>query len=88
MVGENTTILKVGNYIKKKYGTKIIMDDKVNDFRNYKVSSKKAVKTFNYKPKYSIKYGINEIIKETKKRKINNIFKKKYINLSNLKRFE
>jgi nucleoside-diphosphate-sugar epimerase len=88
LVGENTTIVKVGNYIKKKYGTKIIMDDKVSDFRNYKVSSKKAIKIFNYKPKYSIKYGIDEIIKKTKKRKINNIFKKKYINLSNLKRFE
>lgn len=54
------------------------MDDKVNDFRNYKVSSKKAVKTFNYKPKYSIKYGINEIIKETKKEKLI-IFLKKNI---------
>jgi hypothetical protein len=78
----------VGNYIKKKYGTKIVIDNKISDFRNYKVTSKKAMKNFNFKPKYSIKYGINEIIKETRKKKINNIFKKKYINLSNIKEFE
>ncbi len=88
LVGENTTILKVGNYINKKYGTKIIINDKISDFRNYKVTSKKAIKNFNFKPKYSIKYGINEIIKETKKTKINNILKKKYINVYNLKKFE
>ena len=88
LVGENTTIVKVGDYIKKKYGTKIIINNKVSDFRNYKVSSKKAMKNFNFKAKYSIKYGINEIINEIKKKKINNIFKKKYINLSNLKEFE
>jgi hypothetical protein len=46
------------------------------------------MKNFNFKPKYSIKYGINEIIKETRKKKINNIFKKIYINLSNIKKFE
>jgi nucleoside-diphosphate-sugar epimerase len=88
LVGENTTIIKVANYIRKKYGTKILIDNKINDSRNYKVTSKKAIKNFNFKPKYSIKYGINEIIKETRKRKINNIFKKKYINVSNLKEFE
>jgi nucleoside-diphosphate-sugar epimerase len=88
LVGQNTTIIKVGNYIKKKYGTKIVIDNKISDFRNYKVTSKKAMKNFNFKPKYSIKYGINEIIKETRKKKINNIFKKKYINLSNIKEFE
>lgn len=78
LVGENTTIKKIGYYIKKKYDAKIITEDNVMDTRNYKVTSKKARKEYNYKPKYTIKYGIEEIIKETKKKKLL-IFLKKNI---------
>jgi nucleoside-diphosphate-sugar epimerase len=85
---ENVTIKEVGEIIKKKYGTNVVVDKNTNDTRNYKVSSLKAKKVLNFMPKFSIRYGINEMIKITKKNKIKNILHHRYINLKNYEKFK
>ena len=46
------------------------------DPRNYKVDFSKVKKILNFKPKYSVEYGIKEIINALKNKKIRNLNKK------------
>ena len=46
------------------------------DPRNYKVDFSKVRKTLGFKPRYSVEYGIKEIINALKRKKIKNINKK------------
>ena len=87
LIGENIKISNLGKYLIKKYNANVIIEKHLDDKRNYKVTAKKAFKDFNFKPKYTVKRGIEEIILNTKKNKINNIFRDKYINISNLEKF-
>ena len=58
------------------------------DKRNYIVDFSKIKKILNFKPKYSVKYGINEIIKFIKKNKLNYLSAKKLGNFKiNEKKF-
>ena len=58
------------------------------DKRNYIVDFSKIKKILNFKPKYSVKYGINEIIKFIKKNKLNFLSAKKLGNFKiNEKKF-
>ena len=47
------------------------------DKRNYIVDFSKIKKILNFQPKYSVKYGINEIIKFIKKNKLSYLSAKK-----------
>ena len=87
LIGENIKIYNLGKYLIKKYNANVMIEKRLDDKRNYKVTAQKAYKTFNFKPKYTVKKGIEEIILNTKKNKINNIFKDRYINISNLEKF-
>lgn len=70
----NFTKLGIINLIKKKIkNTNISYKEHDVDPRNYKVDFSKVVKVFNFKPKYSVKYGIREILMALKKNKIKNL---------------
>ncbi len=59
-------IKKIKKYIKTN---KINYVNKKSDYRNYKVNFNKMKKKLSFVPKYSVDYGIKEIIKAMKKRK-------------------
>ena len=69
-------IKKIKKYIKTG---KIQYVNKKSDYRNYKVNFNKMRKKLNFVPKYSVDYGIKEIIKSMKK--------KKYLKLNQSKDF-
>ena len=84
----NFKISQIGKIIKKIYPTIKIENQKGNyDKRNYKVSSDKAKKILNFKPKVSIEKGIKDLVTFTKKNKIKNIKQKKYLNILNADKF-
>ena len=81
VVGSNSKIADIALKIKKyKKKLKVNRNLEKKDFRNYKVSAKKIEKIVSFVPKYSINYGIKEIINFVKKNKIFNIDSKKYHN--------
>ena len=57
--------------LKKLKKGKIIFVKGGNDPRNYKVNFSKIEKKLGFKTKYSINYGINEILRYLKKNKFN-----------------
>jgi nucleoside-diphosphate-sugar epimerase len=59
-------IKKIKKYIRIK---KIEYVNKKTDYRNYKVNFNKMKKKLNFIPKYSVDFGIKEIIQEMKKKK-------------------
>ena len=67
-------INKIGKYIKI---SNVQFVEKNTDYRNYKVNFSKMRKKLNFIPKYSVDYGIKEIIKAMKN--------KKYLRLSKSK---
>ena len=84
----NFKISQIGKIIKKIYPKIKIENQKGNyDKRNYKVSSDKAKKILNFKPKVSIEKGIKDLVTFTKKNKIKNIKQKKYLNILNADKF-
>ena len=88
LVGENIRIGKIGKIIKSLFpSAKIKLDNNVSDHRDYKASNKKAKKIINFKAKFKITDGIKEIVKQTKKNKIKNLYHKKYINILNYNKF-
>ena len=88
LVGENIRIGKIGKIIKSLFPrAKIKLDNNVSDHRDYKASNKKAKKIINFKAKFKITDGIKEIVKQTKKNKIKNLYHKKYINILNYNKF-
>ncbi len=84
----NFKISQIGKIIKKIYPKIKIENQKGNyDKRNYKVSSDKAKKILNFKPRISIEKGIKDLVTFTKKNKIKNIKQKKYLNILNADKF-
>jgi len=76
----NFTKEQIIKKIKKHIKTgKIQYVNKKSDYRNYKVNFNKMKKKLNFVPKYSVDYGIKEIIKSMKK--------KKYLKLNQSKDF-
>lgn len=88
IVGENFKIKQIGKIISNKYPkAQIEYKKKAKDLRDYKVGAKKAEKILSFRPLKKISNEIIPMIRETKKRKIKNIFSRKYINVYNLNRF-
>ena len=84
----NFKISEIGKIIKRIYPkTKIDFQKFSEDERDYKVSSDKAKKILNFKPKISIEKGIKNLVNFTKKNKIKKINKKKYLNILNSDKF-
>ncbi len=73
----NYTKKDIAKKIKKRIGGKIVFSKKSQDKRNYIVDFSKVKKKLNFLPKYSVEYGINEIIKNLK------LEKNKIINYTN-----
>ena len=80
VISENSTIIELSNTIKKhNKNIKIKINNNVTDKRDYKVSAKKINKVLKFKPLFNIEYGISELIKFVKKKKLN-ILSSKYRN--------
>ena len=62
---------------------KIKFNKVARDKRDYRVSSLKAQKAFNFKPKFSLEMGIKELVNFTKKNRIKNLNLKKFQNILN-----
>jgi len=67
----NFTKKAIGTKIKKFTGGKIKYLKKSQDKRNYVVDFSKVNKILKFNPKYSVEYGINEILKKIRKDKVN-----------------
>ena len=70
----NFTKKNIAYTIRKKIGGKVVLLKKSQDKRNYVVDFSKVKKILNFTPKYSVKYGVSEILKNLKlekKKKIN-----------------
>ena len=88
LVGENVQISKIGQIIKSIYPrVKIKYENSTSDNRDYRASNKKAKKIIKFRPNYKIVDGIKEVIDQTKRNKIKNLFNKKYINILNYNKF-
>ena len=87
ITGFNTTIEDVAKKIQiLNKSTNINFDSKIQDRRNYKVSSVKAKRLLGFKPKYNLEKGILEMFNFLKNNKIKNINLKKYNNYLNIKK--
>jgi nucleoside-diphosphate-sugar epimerase len=86
---KNLIIYQIAEKIKKTFKklkiNKISM--KFEDLRNYRVSSKKAIKELKFKPKYDLRYGIEEMKNLLNQNRIKDIDNPKYINQAYLKKF-
>jgi len=66
----NYSKIQIASILKRKFKTlKVVINKNVNDKRNYKVDFSKIKKVLKFKPKYSIDYGVLEIINFLKKNK-------------------
>jgi nucleoside-diphosphate-sugar epimerase len=64
----NYSKIKIARVIKKRFKSlKIVINKNVKDKRNYKVDFEKIKKVLKFRPKYSVNYGISEIINFLKK---------------------
>ena len=83
-------IIDIANEIKKYFkNTKIIKTKiKFQDARNYKVKNDKAYKELSFKAKYDLKYGISELKKLLKEKRIKNFNDPRYTNQKYLEIFK
>ena len=86
---KNMKIIDIANEIKKYFKkTKIIKTEiKFQDARNYKVSNQKASKELSFKAVYDLKYGILELKKLLKEKRIKNFNDPRYTNQKYLEMF-
>jgi nucleoside-diphosphate-sugar epimerase len=86
---KNLIIYQIADKIKKTF--KELKINKINmkfqDLRNYRVSSKKAVRDFKFKPKYDLRYGIEEMKNLLNQKRIKDIDNPRYTNQAYLKKF-
>jgi len=87
IAGENFTLDQIGDLIRKKYPKIKIEYHNGKDERDYKVSSKKIMKTLRFRFKKKLNLELGTYIKIIKKKQIKNIFSGKYINVFNLNKF-
>ena len=87
---KNMEIIDIANEIKKYFKkTKIIKTEiKFQDARNYKVSNQKASKELSFKAVYDLKYGILELKKLLKEKRIKNFNDPRYTNQKYLEIFK
>jgi nucleoside-diphosphate-sugar epimerase len=87
---KNMKIIDIANEIKKYFkNTKIIKTKiKFQDARNYKVKNDKAYKELSFKAKYDLKYGISELKKLLKEKRIKNFNDPRYTNQKYLEIFK
>ena len=79
---QNYTILEIGKLINEEVpSASLIVEDKVSDRRNYRVSFKKIRETLNFKPDNSLKDGIREIIAALNTGKVEHYQHPKYHNI-------
>ena len=64
---------KIAKIIKNKIGGKVVLLKKSQDKRNYVVDFSKVKKILNFIPKYSVSYGVKEILKNLKLEKYKKI---------------
>ena len=84
----NSKIIDIAKFFKKIFPkTKLIIKKTSKDKRNYKVSSERAKKLLNFRPRVKFKNGIINMVSFIKKNKIRNINKKKYLNILNSSKF-
>lgn len=87
---KNMIIHEIANEVKKNF--KGLLVNKVNmkfeDLRNYRVSSKKAYRELGFKPKYNLKFGIQEMKNLILEKRIKNINNERYTNQVFLKKFK
>jgi len=85
---KNMVIYKIAEEIKKIF--KNIKVKKINmkfeDLRNYRVNSIKALKDLKFKPKFTLKYGIQEMKKILEEKRIKDIDNPRYTNQIYLKK--
>jgi len=78
----NYSKIQIARVLKKRFKSlKIVINKNVKDKRNYKVDFRKIKKVLKFRPKYSVNYGVSEIINFLKK----NIDSKLDENVSNKK---
>ena len=75
---KKSIVKSIGKYIPLRKIT--YSNQKESDKRDYKVNFTKINTQLNFRTKYDIDFGINEIIKFLKKNKNKNFFNKKYSN--------
>ena len=84
----NLKLEDIGKKIKKLF-PKIKINYLTSNFdkRNYRVSTNKAKRVLNFKPKYTLEKGIKNLVNFTIKNKIKNIKQKKFLNILNAEKF-
>jgi nucleoside-diphosphate-sugar epimerase len=87
---KNMKIIDIAKEIQKHFkNTKIIKTKiKFQDARNYKVTNIKATKELKFKPIYNLKYGIEELKKLLKEKRIKNFNDPRYTNQKYLEIFK
>lgn len=87
---KNMKIIEIAKEIQKFFeNTKIIKTKiKFQDARNYKVTNDKAAKELNFKAKYNLKYGIEELKKLLVEKRIKNFNDPRYTNQKYLEIFK
>jgi nucleoside-diphosphate-sugar epimerase len=64
----NYSKIQIARVLKKRFKSlKIVINKNVKDKRNYKVDFRKIKKVLKFRPKYSVNYGVSEIINFLKK---------------------
>ena len=83
-------IIEIAKEIQKFFKhTKIIKTKiKFQDARNYKVTNDKATKELNFRAKYNLKYGIEELKKLLVEKRIKNFNDPRYTNQKYLEIFK
>lgn len=88
---KNYKIIDLGYEIKKFFKNKVKIKKismKFQDTRNYRVQCKKMRKIFKFKPKYSVKFGIQEVFNLLKQNRIKNINNPRFTNQKYLEIFK
>ena len=87
---KNMIIHQIANEVKKNFKNLIIkkINMKIQDLRNYRVSSKKAIAELGFKPKFDLKFGIQEMKKLILEKRIKDINNARYTNQIYLKKFK
>ena len=80
---ENLKIIDIAKKIRKYIPSKINIIKKTNDPRSYRQDSSKLL-NLGFKPKYSVEYAINELLKLYKNKKLKNL--KNYYRVSYMKK--
>ena len=87
---KNMKIIDIANEIKKHFTKSKIIKTKIKfqDARNYRVTNNKASKELKFRPIYNLSYGIDELKKLLKEKRIKNFNDPRYTNQKYLELFK